>query len=366
MLYMKKFILPFLSLAVLFLLPACSEKFNVAAPYKSVTVVYGLLDRNDTAHYIRIQKAFLDNNKSALSMAREVDSNFFQHINVRIARTSITGDGIIKDTIHLTRVDLNTEGYPKESGTFFDAPNYAYKFTNLLDPNYVYRIIVTNTASGEVDSAEAAVIDDRTNSSFYIYFIDDTADHIQLDFSSTASNATVTMSGSYTPPSNFNFNGSTTPVGIAQAFIRFHWVDSNISTGIKTPRSCDHNLGYTPFNGKNFDYEVNNLELYNAVSSGFGPAPPLTVRLIDRCELIFYLGTPDFYNYITVQSLQGTGLTGNEIQPTFTNVKGSNVLGLYTSRAMRSGFVTITGNTIDSLESPKLEPNINIVGTIYH
>ena len=363
---MRKIILPLLVLSAIVFFPACSEKFDVAAPYKSVTVVYGLLDRNDTAHYIRIQKAFLDNNKSALAMAKEVDSNFYKNINVRVAKIPFSGIGLPSDTIHLNKVDLANEGYPKDQGTFFNSPNYAYKFTQLLDPNYTYRIIVTNAATGEVDSAETPVIDDKTNSNFYIYYIDDTSAHIQLDFTSTSRLATVNMQGKYTPPSSFTFKGSNTPVGIAQGFIRFHWIDSNIATGAKIARSCDHDFGYAPINNNNFAYSVPNLELYNAISSGFGPAPDLTVRLIDRCELIFYLGTSDFYNYLTVQSLQGTGLTGNEIQPSYTNIQGANVLGLYTARAMRSGYITISNSTINVLETNSLTESARIKGTVYH
>ena len=363
---MKKFLFPLLALVALFFLPACSEKFDVAAPYKSVTVVYGLLDRNDTAHYIRIQKAFLDNNKSALVMAKEVDSNTFANLNVRVARISMNGNAIASDTVHLTRVDLNVEGYPKQAGTFFNAPNYAYKFKSALDPAYIYRIIVTNPATGEVDSADAPVIDDRNGGPFYVYYIDDTASHPTLDFSSTASLSTITLTGRYTPPNNFSFNGSTTPVAAVQAFIRFHWVDSNVSTGATTAKYFDHNIGYIFLNGTGFSYDVKNTELYNAINSGIGIAPAFTDRLMDRCELIFYLGTTDFYNYITVQSLQGTGLTGNEIQPTYTNIKGQNVLGLYTSRGLRSGYITISPNTIESLKTSPLVEGVRIKGTVYH
>src|SRR5437764_4127391 len=55
-----------LLLPVLCLLASCSEDFTVGAPYKAITVVYGIMDVGDTAHYIRIQKAYYDENMSAL------------------------------------------------------------------------------------------------------------------------------------------------------------------------------------------------------------------------------------------------------------------------------------------------------------
>ncbi len=361
---MKKFLLPVLAFIALSLLQSCSENFNVAAPYKSITVVYGLLDRADTAHYIRIQKAFLDENKSALAMAKEADSNFFTNINVRIQRLTMTGNPV--DTIHLTRVDLNSEGYPKDTGVFFNSPNYAYKFKNTLDPDYIYRIIVTNAASGETDSADAPVIDNRYPA-FTVYYIDNPALNPQLDFSSTNPNQTLRLPFGYTASSNFSFQGASSPVALSQSFIRFNWWDSNMVTGTKTQRYFDFDMGYIEFSGVSGTsaYVVKNTAIYNAIKGGMGAAPSGVVRLMDRAQLITYLGTADFYTYLKVQAIQGTGLTGNEIQPTYTNLKGKNVLGLYTSRSMRIGYVTLNSNTIESLKHVSLLSELKIVGTIY-
>ncbi len=368
---MKKFILPLLALIALSVFPSCSEKFNVAAPYKNITVIYGLLDRADTAHYVRVQKAFLDDNKSALTMAKTADSSFFNNINVRIKRISIH-DTSVFDTIHLNRVDLNTEGYPKQSGAFFDAPNYAYKFTNDLDPNYIYRIIVNNSATGEVDSADAPVIDDKNKSVFQLFIIDDTtANAPTMEFTSTQPNSKVNFSGLYTAPSDFYFEGRNSPVAITQAVLRFNWSDSNISTGVKTKKYYDFDLGYGEVSGTSnisyINFAVKDLDIYNAINVGLGkPADNFTVRLMDRCQLSVYLGTAAFSTYINVQALQGTGLTGNEIQPTFTNIKGKNVLGLYTSKAMRSGPVTMSSKSIAALQVSSLVSQCRIVGTVYH
>lgn len=361
---MKKFILPLLALVALSILPSCSEKFSVAAPYKSITIVYGLLDKSDTAHYIRIEKAFLDDSKSALAMAKEPDSSFFSSLNVKIKRISMTGN--LLDTIHLDRVNLTTEGYPKESGTFFNSPNYAYKFKGVLNPNYIYRIVVSNAATGEVDSAEAPIIDNSA-AAFSVYYIDDTLSNPQFEFSNVNPYQKLDISARYSAGGNFKFNGYETPAGVAQAFIRFNWVDSNTATGATSRKFYDYNLGYLELQPNTvFTYSVKNTAMFNAINTAMVKAPENTVRLMDRCELIVYLGTHDFYNYIKVESLQGTGLTGNEIQPTFTNVKGQNVLGLYSSRVVRRGYVTIADRTIQALKTIDLVSAQRIVGTVYN
>ena len=48
---------PTLLLMSLWLL-ACSEAFELNAPYKDIWVVYGVLNPGDTAQFIRISKAF--------------------------------------------------------------------------------------------------------------------------------------------------------------------------------------------------------------------------------------------------------------------------------------------------------------------
>ena len=365
--YMKKIVAPLLILAALFVLPACSEKFNIAAPYKSITVINGLLDKQDTAHYIRVEKAFLDQNKSALAMAKVPDSSFYNNITVRMEQINML-DGSVFNTITLQRVDLNNEGYPKAEGTFFDAPNYAYKFKDALDPNYIYRIVVTNPATGETDSADAPVIDDVNTSVFHVPVLgDDTSLNLHgMEFASTNPYQYFEISGSYNPFSSFSFQNSSTPAAIVQAYVRFNWVDSSVQTGATSHHSYDLNVGTIGVTRNDFDFQVKNLTLYNAVNTGLGaPADNFTVRLLDRCQILVYAGTADFNTYLQVAAVQGTGLTGNEVEPTYTNVKGKNVLGLYTSRGLRSGSITLTTVTVDSLENSALTSRCRIVGTTY-
>src|ERR1044071_7961899 len=79
---MKRFFL--LGLTALIALTGCEKDFEVAAPYKDIMLVYGIIDPLDSAHYIRIQKAFLDENKSAIEMSKIPDSSYFSNLAVKI------------------------------------------------------------------------------------------------------------------------------------------------------------------------------------------------------------------------------------------------------------------------------------------
>ena len=353
---MKKIFAPFIAVIAVLCIASCSQKFNIAAPYKNITVIYGLLDQADTAHYIRIEKAFLDQNKSALTMAKVADSSYYAHLNVRIKRL-LVADTTLFDTIHLTQVDLDNEGYPKQPGTFFTAPNLAYKFTNTLDPLHTYRIIVTNLATGEVDSANTIILSEDP-AIFTCRFFDNP--NQQFDFSSTLPNTVFSsFSFSYADPNNAN-----AIAGIGQGVIRFNWVDSDITTHIRTPRYYDDNLGYQ-VTTSNFIYSKSHIDLYYDLANGMGVAPANVVRLIDRCDFFAYISTQDFANYYNNSQIQGTGLTGSEIEPLYTNIMGANALGIYTAKAGRTDRITLTTATVDSLIASPVMQQTLLVGTAY-
>ncbi len=356
--------LPVTVVLLSFFLFACSEKFKVAAPYKNITVIYSLIDMADTAHYVRIQKAFLDQDRSALVISQNPDSNLYPYLNVRIERFSFSNATTWLDTIHLDRVDLNLEGYPKQPGVFFTSPSYAYKFTNALDPHSIYRLVVFNPATGETDSASTPIIYDRNDTSFYVDLLDEP--WIQLDFHKFLSDRPFKMGGSYTNRiPDFSFNGQASPASVAAATIRFNWTDSNSLTGELTTHYFDDELGYVAFTNQ-FGFSIYNMDFYAAISNGMGQAPPNTYRLLDRCDITVALGTPDYYTYYQYSQTAGTGLTGGYVEPISTNIKGAAALGLFTSRGLRTGKATISATTVDSLIASPYLQQARIVGTSYH
>jgi hypothetical protein len=100
---------------------ACENEVDLTADWKDIPVVYALINNADTAHYIRVEKAFLDQNGSAFAAAQEVDSVYYDQITVTLTNLST---GAAADFV---RVDGNLEGYPREDGVFATTPNYLYK-----------------------------------------------------------------------------------------------------------------------------------------------------------------------------------------------------------------------------------------------
>lgn len=111
----------FLFIAVTICLGACSNDFELTAEKKEIPVVYALLDASDTAQYFRVERAFIDENISAIELAQRPDSLYYENATVTVTRLSTQEEFVF------TRVDGTLEGYPRENGAFATVPNYLYK-----------------------------------------------------------------------------------------------------------------------------------------------------------------------------------------------------------------------------------------------
>lgn len=347
-------LLPLIALASLF--SSCSEDFKVDAPYKNITVVYGLLNADSTRNYIRIQKAFLDENKSAIDMAMVPDSSYYTSLVVHMKELNSSGSILSDET--LQRVDLAAEGLPKDSGSFFNAPNYAYKSTHSLNVNSRYLLIVHNTVTGETDSAITVLV----NTSPGEFSVNGWN---TPDYTISFSNQTPTAHPMFklvvrTPQNGASFEG----------IIRFHYVDKNILTGVQTDKSFDWRFaqGYNPAgtSGTRVDLMVEEGSFYPVIFEGMGLPPANVQRYMDSVDLFVWSGSPELYTYQQISGSQG-GITGDQVKPIYTNIKGQGALGLFASRGVVSKYnVGIAGPTLDSLMNNYIVRSLQIKGRSDH
>ncbi len=340
-----------LPLAAVFILSSCSEDFKVAAPYKNITLVYGLLNMADTAHYIRIQKAFLDENKSAIDMAKQYDSNFYGALDVRLKEID---NGVEIGSEALSRVDLAAQGYPKDTGIFFNTPSFAYKSTRTLNPDHSYRLVIRNAATGETDSSETPIISGEAP----VFIVREFYGNIfQVAFSGHFQGKTLDLHIQHTQ----QFAGM--PVaGVFEGLMRFHYVNKNTATGALAPDSVDLPVtSVVNFNG-GYTLSIDERTIQRSLVSTIGAPPANTVRLIGNVDIFIFAGTRDFVQYQTINGVQG-GLTADQIRPIYTNIKGANTLGLFTSRASRSKLnVKIDDETVDTLMRSSVTQALAIQG----
>lgn len=353
LLLMKKLILSALGLSAMLGFHSCSEDFEVTAPYKDITVAYGVLNIADTAHYIRIQKAFLDEHKSAIDMAKVADSSFYAQLDVKMKEIS---NGSVIATTTLDRVDLTNEGYPKQPGVFFESPNYAYKFKKALNSNYTYRIVITNPVTGQVDSSESVALS-NDNSVFYVSQFNLAG--YSVSFVSSNPNLNKFTWNPVAPPYSAYYEG----------IIRFHWVDKNVQTNVQTDHYVDWTWS-TKTKDDNLKMETTHDQFFSFLADAIGPAPANIERYMDSCDLFIWAADTALYNYRRYINAQG-GITSDEIKPSYTNFRSNkttkSVLGIFASRAYKSLLnVPINDASINGLKLNTATIPLNVKGRSDH
>lgn len=310
---------------------SCSTDFKVGADYKEYTVVFGLLSRTDSAHYIKITKGFYDEKQNNLLVAKNPDSLYHKDLTVKMYKLQ---NGGITDSLTLEKVDLTTEGYPKDTGVFANTPNYAYKFKEILDPTKRYKLVVKNNISGKVVYGETDVIDNRK-----IKIVQPTnADGPILDFATIGKSKTT-----------FYWN-SPSSVSIYDLYMRLPYEEKNVNTGIITDKMAMIPLARNVANtSSNMTYFIFAEDFYSALQGTVGIAPNNITRFIDTPDIILSAGGLELKTYIDVTSSQG-GITYDQIKPYYTNLIGGTVLGLLSTRASsNANQVMFTKQTLDSI-----------------
>src|SRR5256885_621227 len=100
---------------------SCKTDFDIIAPYKETTVVYGLLDPAANVQYIKINKAFLGEG-NALVMAQQRDSTNYKPGSLDVKLQEIVFGQVVK-TLQLD----TTTAIAKDAGIFSNPYQVLYK-----------------------------------------------------------------------------------------------------------------------------------------------------------------------------------------------------------------------------------------------
>jgi hypothetical protein len=150
-------------LGLIFLIPlvvSCSSKLDVNADWQDITVVYGLLNQNDSIHYIRITKAFLGPG-DALQFAKIPDSsNYPDKLDVTLEEWEITQgiDSTLKKTYLF---DTTSTAIPKDPGTFYFPYQKLYYTIGKFKDIYTYKLFIKQK-TGKVVTGRTVLIKPMT------------------------------------------------------------------------------------------------------------------------------------------------------------------------------------------------------------
>lgn len=323
--------------ACVFLLPsllilnACSNDLDIAADYKETTIIYGLLNQADgNTHDIQVFRGFLDENTSALTVAKNPDSIYYDD-NVEVTLS----DG--SQTFTLDRII----GPNRNEGIFVDSPNYVYRFTGTLNGNSVYTLAVHNPGTGHTVTAQTPLVKD--------FAIVRPAEIVKINLATEAPNEIQ-----WRPAENGK---------IYQCVMRFYYEEWNLNT----PNDIDiQYVDWLIFNNyieSEYVFEFDGSAFLPYLASKLEADMNIQRKALDApLEFRFFVGANDLYEYIRVNGAQ-TGITSLQINPDYTNVV--NGLGIFSSRYFKAkGGIQITQQSLDSLVCGSHTRELNFVNQV--
>lgn len=138
-----KFLLPISALFALFFV-ACEPDFNINAPHRDITIVYGILNANDSVQYVKVYKGFQSNGNHLADAANWNNLYYFDTISVSLIEY-INGN----QTGRVLELDTTT-AIPKEPGIFANPKQLLYYTSERLNINATYKIHIENKVTGRI------------------------------------------------------------------------------------------------------------------------------------------------------------------------------------------------------------------------
>ena len=319
---------------------SCSTDIDINAPWKDITVVYGLLNQNDNIHYIKVNKAFLGN-ASAYEMAAVSDSVQYQNITVKLFKIKTTNGN--SDTIKT--YFFNDTILEKDSGTFASDNNIIYYSTEEL-----------------ITTAEASNIDDYSFSlNIYIPKYDKTV----TGSTKLISKLLVSRPNSYQPTvtlkgvSDYSVEWTSTEgAKLYQLTLGFHYYE------LSSTDTTEHYIEYplstktsqTDLGDEKMTQNIDGGSFFQYLAAHIEENANIQRIVKEEClDFIFIVGSTDLNTYIEVSS-PSNGIV--QEKPAYTNI--NNGIGIFSSRFNKTVFgKELDQKTIDSLAVSNLTKKLN-------
>lgn len=312
-------------LAAVGILSSCSTDLDINAPYKNITVVYGLLNQRDSIQYIKINKAYLGEG-DALLFAQIADSNQWADADITVAQVHRVQNGTRMGTFQLEPTIFTN----REPGVFYSPDQKLYKFVDpeiydslsingdrikvYLDQESTYELELV--VKGETISATTTIIDD-----FSFQGADQNPDvPINLRSSNSYQNWALNWTSGR--------DGKRYEVSYRFNYREFRGSDSSDVLSITRPmgRSISSNTGSTEPMERTLESEL----FYSSLSGNITSDPTVTKRKFVSLDLLVAVANDEFHTYLSLTE-PVSGII--EDRPTYSNIV--NGVGLFGSRYNR-------------------------------
>ncbi len=324
-------------LAIVAVLSACTEDIDTLAPYKEVCVVWSFLDKNDTAHYVVVQKGFVNPQSSALDIAQQSDSLYFDEATVTIEEHR---NGNVLNTYTLDRVDLKDEGLSKDTGIFIQSPNYAYKLKAPLNTQSTYTLNVKTDNKTYRASTPILNVDKYSLNLYGFQWVDSS------------------KSINFTPETKQRLFWDVGDGKIFDAYLNITYYDvfpDRPSDSIKNTIKWRIVNKEEPYGQSGLTKVLTYSELKNELLNKI-PAATNQNRYIGFLDLEFYGGSSRLIEYLSLALAKG-GFAAGQVTPEFRpGFESDDIYGLFDSRgSQKAYYLKFSDSTMQLLQySPDL------------
>lgn len=313
---------------------SCSTEVDLEGAWEEIPIVYGVLERSDTAHYIRVEKAFQTSGQDAGQVALIPDSIYYKELEVRLERVS-TGQQFL-----LTRVNGVVEGYERTEGAFPGVPNFLYKIRAKdigLKEEESIRLWMHHPGSANRLLAETRVIGEVT-------------------MRETSPSNPVNMG--YDRQVAIGWNAGST-ASLFELRLVMHYRERLSSAASYEPRKLVwvlvQNLEKTDNSGR-LTYSFYGKSFFQYLEESIREVPGIE-RIFDGIDIEIDAGGQEFADNWHLSNVK-VGITSTQWQSNYTNIAGGR--GIFSSRAhrIRPG-LQLSSVSMDSLRYGIYTRNLN-------
>ncbi len=300
---------------------SCSNDFELVEDRKDIPIVYGVIAASDTAHYIRVEKAFVDRSTPAAEIAQIPDSIYYE--NAKVSLRHIDSGEIFQ----LERIDGNLDGFVREDGVFASSPNYLYKIKAQdiqLQQGDTYELEIDRGIENlPLVTAQTLVISET-----------------QFRTPNPASQSIL----NFEYPQFTTFSWRTNDATIYDMFLNFNYRERRMGSGDPfEPKAVSWKV-FSEVEATKAD--VQGQEFYTFLAGAITNDPEME-RVFVNIELQLDCGGQEIQEFIRVSDAN-LGITSSQDVPVFSNL--SEGRGLFSSKYTVSfEGITLSNKSLDSL-----------------
>lgn len=311
---------------------SCETDFTLNGDYERIPVVFGLLNQNESTHYVKITRTFLGDGNN-YDFAQIADSSYFDQVDAQVIE--------LNNGVETRRWQLHDTLIPnKESGTFYGPEQKVYVFyADDLDETMEYRI-EADLDEGEYSINASTELIENFSLSFLVY-----SPGFTFSFGSPSSSTTGNYNSFistynegkhaalYNPSLNIKYR-ETYADGSTSDFI-IPWSKGNVEqTKPESPSTATLN-----FAGEEF---------FKLLQSNISEDDNVVKRQVLGLDLIMAIAHTEFAKYMEI-SQPSSSIT--QATPQYTNINSeTSALGLFSSRQI----VTVTDLQLSSGSTEEL------------